>query len=88
MYSLNYISVFAFIAFVSAQHISDNPCPERPVQQNFDIVKVGKREKHLFLFVSVDKKIFDSTHLAFGMMSYVMRHHFQEGAIAVLPNTL
>jgi hypothetical protein len=42
MKNLKYFSVFAFIAVVGAQHIVDSPCPERPVEQNFDIVKVIK----------------------------------------------
>ena len=38
--SLNYFSICAVIAFVAGQHIADNPCPNRPIEQNFDIVKV------------------------------------------------
>jgi hypothetical protein len=40
MISFKYFSVFALIVVGVAQHIVDLPCPERPVEQNFDIAKV------------------------------------------------
>ena len=67
MNKLKYFLVLAFIAFIKAQHIVDSPCPERPVEQNFDIVKVIKLNfvllGHRFYFLFVN-----SSHLVFGMM--------------------
>jgi hypothetical protein len=40
MISLKYFSLFALIVVGDAQQIVDSPCPERPVEQNFDIAKV------------------------------------------------
>lgn len=37
---MKYLVALALVAFVGAQHISDNPCPDRPIEQNFDIKKV------------------------------------------------
>lgn len=33
--------LFLCVSFISAQHFSNNPCPERPVQQDFDLSKVS-----------------------------------------------
>jgi hypothetical protein len=37
---LKYFFVCISIALISARNIADQKCPERPVEQNFDIAKV------------------------------------------------
>ena len=36
---MEYFVVLVFLVGASAQHISDRPCPVRPIEQNFDIKK-------------------------------------------------
>lgn len=38
---MKYFIAFAFVVCIGAQHISDNACPDRPIEQNFDIKKVS-----------------------------------------------
>lgn len=38
---LKYFAFFILIAAACSQHISDKPCPVRPIVQNFDIKKVS-----------------------------------------------
>lgn len=86
--SLNYSLLCFLIALVGAQHISDTPCPERPIQQNFDIVKViNIISLHT---CQADKKIvFHSTHLAvLGMTFYDTRRGSRRAANVALPITI
>lgn len=76
MNKLKYFLVLVFIAVINAQHIVDSPCPERPVEQNFDIVKVIKLN-----FIQLDQRFYflfvDSSHLVFGMMFCDTKLDFQ-----------
>lgn len=67
--------VCASIAFCKAQHFVDKPCPIRPIQKNFDIVKVvivnNFREDE-----AINSSLIDSTlQAAFGTTSFALTLH-------------
>jgi len=89
MHSLNFSLVCIFIAFVGAQHIADNPCPERPIQQSFDIVKVI--QSHSWQLIRQRTAFFlfgGSTHLALGMTCCDIRRISRSAAIAASQITI
>lgn len=80
---VNIFVLFYFAAVTRGQHIADRLCPDRPVQQNFEIEKV----EHLRKTQKIEL-IFTLSTQGYGTSSLVMKRHSLSDASAELVSTI